>query len=88
MAHTDSDWAANRGDWRSMNQGVVDHTERQGLGLAKHVRTRHLWLQAARDEGWLYVVKIRTDRNPADLLTSTVSRSCASSWESNTTKTT
>ena len=30
------------------SQGVVDHTARQGLGLAKHVHTRHLWLQAAR----------------------------------------
>ena len=29
----------------------LDHTARQGLGLAKHVHTRHLWLQAARDEG-------------------------------------
>ena len=51
------------------NQGVVDHTARQGVGLAKHVRTRHIWLQAARDEGRLDVVKIRTERNPADLLT-------------------
>ena len=51
------------------NQGVVDHTARQGLGLAKHVHTRHLWLQAARDEGRLDVVKIPTERNPADLLT-------------------
>ena len=51
------------------NQGVVDHTARQGLGLAKHVHTRHLSLQAARDEGQLDVVKIPTGRNPADLLT-------------------
>ena len=51
------------------NQGVVDHTARQGLGLAKHVHTRHLWLQAARDEGRLDVVKIPTERNLADLLT-------------------
>ena len=35
---------------------VVDHTARQGLGLAKHVHTRHLWLKAARDEGRLDVV--------------------------------
>ena len=123
MAYTDSDWAANREDRRSVsggmlvhngglleilvkkaeggvafvvgepairlglqsglryfgnntrvtiacdNQGVVDHTARQGLGLAKHVHTRHLWLQAARDEGRLDVVKIPTERNPADLLT-------------------
>ena len=51
------------------NEGVVDHTARQGLELAKHVRTRQIWLQAARDEGWLDVVNIRTERNPADLLT-------------------
>ena len=51
------------------SQGVVDHTARQGLGLAKHVHSRHLWLQAARDEGRLDVVKIPTERNPADLLT-------------------
>ena len=72
------------------NQGVVDHTARQGLGLAKHVHTRHLWLQAARDEGWLDVVKIPTERNPADLLTkplpfSRIEKSCADSLESNTT---
>ena len=51
------------------NQGVVDHTARQGLRLVKHVHPRHLWLQAARDEGWLDVVKIPTQRNPDDLLT-------------------
>ena len=51
------------------NQGVVDHTARQGLGLAKHVHTRHRWLQAARDEGLMDVVKISKERNPADLLT-------------------
>ena len=51
------------------NQGVVDHTARQGLGLAKHVHTRHLWLQAARDEGRLDVVKFPTECNPVDLLT-------------------
>ena len=106
MAYTDSDWAANREDLRSMsggilvhnggllrfwsrrqkavslssweselcaavstwgealglqsgcrdldnitrltiacdNQGMVDHTARQGLGLTKHVHTRHLVL--------------------------------------------
>ena len=33
------------------NQRAVDHTARQRLGLAKHVHTRHPWLQAARDEG-------------------------------------
>ena len=51
------------------NQGVVDRTVRQGLQLAKHVHTRHLWLQAARDEGPLDVEKIPTERNPAGLLT-------------------
>ena len=51
------------------NQGVVDYTARQGLGLAKHVHTRYLWQQAARDEGRLDVVKIPTERNRAFLLT-------------------
>ena len=51
------------------NQGVEDYTARQGLGLAKHVHTRCLWQQAARDEGRLDVVKIPTERNPAVLLT-------------------
>ena len=50
------------------NQGVVQHTARQGLGVAKHVYTRRLWLHAARDEGTLDVVKIPTERSPADLL--------------------
>ena len=48
---------------------MVDHTARQGLGLAKHMHTGHLWLQAAMDEGRLGVVKIPTERNLADLLT-------------------
>ena len=51
------------------DKGVVDHTTRQGLGLAKHVHTRHLWLQAAKDEGPLDMVKIRSERHPAVLLT-------------------
>ena len=51
------------------NQGVVDHTARQVLGFAKHVHTRRLWLQAARDEGLLDGVKIPTERDLADLLT-------------------
>ena len=51
------------------NHGVVDHTARQGLGLDKHVHTRHPWLQTARDGGRLDVLKIPTERNPADLLT-------------------
>ena len=120
MAYTDSDWAANRGDRRSVSggmlvhnggllrfwsrrqkavslsswesglhaavstgvealglqsglrdfgnntrvtiacdiQGVVDHTARQGFGMAKHVHSRHFWLQAARDEGRLDVEKV------------------------------
>ena len=51
------------------NQGVVHHTARQGLGFARHVHKRHLWLQAAKDEGRLDVVKIPTEPNPADLFT-------------------
>ena len=51
------------------NQRVVDHRARQGLGLAKHVHTRHLSLQAEKDNGWLDVVKIPTERDLADLLT-------------------
>ena len=47
------------------NQGVVHHTPRQGLGLAKHVRTRHLWLQAVMGEGRLDVVEIPTEHDPA-----------------------
>ena len=58
-----------RGTIACDNQGVVDDTARQGPGLAKHVHTRHLWLQAARDEGWSDVVKIPTERNLAVLLT-------------------
>ena len=49
------------------NQGVADHTARQGFGLAMHVHTRHL--QAARGEGLLDVVKVQTERNPPDPLT-------------------
>ena len=48
------------------NQGVVDRAARQGSGLAKHVHTRHLWLQA--EDGRLDVVNIWTERNLADIL--------------------
>ena len=50
-------------------RGAGPHTACQGLELAKHVHSRHLRLHAARDEGWLDVVKIRMQRNPVDLLT-------------------
>ena len=53
----------------SDNQGVVDHTARQGLGVAKHIHVRHLWLQAARESGGIEVRKVHTTRNPADVLT-------------------
>ena len=53
----------------SDNQGVIDHTAMQGLGLAKHVHVRHLWLQSARESGQLDVRKVHTSRNPADVLT-------------------
>ena len=53
----------------SDNQGVIDHTARQGLGVAKHIHVRHLWLQAARESGQLDVRKVHTSRNAADVLT-------------------
>ena len=66
------------------NQGVVDHTARQGLGLAKHVHTRHFWLQAARGESRLQQSEIGLIcfRSPCR---SAASKSCADSLESNTT---
>ena len=58
-------------EWKLSDSKVGPWTTHStsGLGLAKHVRTRRLWLQAARDEGQLDVVKIPTERNPTDLLT-------------------
>ena len=53
----------------SDNQGVIDHTARQGLGVAKHIHVKHLWLQAARESGCLEVRKVHTSRNSADVLT-------------------
>ena len=53
----------------SDNQGVVDHTARQGLGVAKHIQFRRLWLKTARASGQLDVREVHTYRNEADVLT-------------------
>ena len=53
----------------SDNQGVVDHTARQGLGVVKHIHVRHVWLQTTRESGQLDMRKVHTSRNLADVLT-------------------
>ena len=53
----------------SDDQGVVDHTARQGLGVAKHIQFRRLWLKTARASGQLDVREVHTYRNAADVLT-------------------
>ena len=35
------------------NLVVVNHSAHKEYGFSEHVRTRHLWLQTARDEGRL-----------------------------------
>ena len=45
----------------SGNQGVVDHTARQGLGVGKHIHVLHLWLQAAQESGG---VAVQHDQRP------------------------
>ena len=46
---------------------------REGLGRTKHVDTQWLWVQAAVRQGMFEVMKIRTDGNPADLMTKPLS---------------
>ena len=45
------------------NHAVADHMTRPGLGLPSPLHTRHLWLQAGRDEGRLDVVKFLTEKS-------------------------
>ena len=54
---------------------IVDSTaaigtmSRRGSGRLRHVRIGHLWVQERVESGELRLEKVRTDRNPADILT-------------------
>ena len=58
---------------------IVDSTaaigtmSRRGSGRLRHVRIGHLWVQERVESGELRLGKVRTDRNPADILTKFVS---------------
>ena len=69
-----------------MSGPVVLHTDsssaksfasRRGLGKARHVQTRCLWLQQAVADRQVLVRKVAGTRNPADILTKYLSRELA-----------
>ena len=57
-----SDWSAACGD-----------VSRRGLGKAKHIQSRFLWLQERVAEGHLAVKAIKVKHNSADMLTKSLS---------------
>ena len=50
--------------------GIV---HRQGLGKTRHIQVQYLWMQAEVADGRMKVQKVRTDDNPADLMTKSLS---------------
>ena len=52
---------------------AIGRMNREGLGKAKHVDTQLLWVQERVKRMDFSLVKVGTDRNPADLLTKQVS---------------
>ena len=69
-----------------MSGPVVLHTDsssaksfasRRGLGKARHIQTRCLWLQQAVADRQVMVRKVAGARNPADILTKYLSRELA-----------
>ena len=51
--------------------GIV---HRQGLGKTRHIQVQYLWMQAEIADGRMKVQKVRTDDNPADLMTKTLNQ--------------
>ena len=47
---------------------------RRGLGRAKHIELQHLWLPEAVKAGRIATAKVRTEVNPADLMTKALPR--------------
>lgn len=47
---------------------------RRGLGRAKHIELQHLWLQEAVKGRRIATAKVRTEDNPADLMTKALTR--------------
>ena len=45
---------------------------RQGVGRVRHLETRYLWVQERVGEGHLKISSVPGDRNPADILTKSV----------------
>ena len=48
---------------------AMSMVHRQGLGKTRHIEVQYLWVQQDVYSGKLKVVKVRTDANPADLMT-------------------
>ena len=48
---------------------AIGMLERRGLGTAKHIDTRWMWIQGAIRRGDIELLKVHTKSNPADLMT-------------------
>ena len=48
---------------------AIGMLERRGLGAAKHIDTRWMWMQGAIRRGDILLMKVHTKQNPADLMT-------------------
>eukprot|EP00971_Amphidinium_carterae_P220004 4367367-Amphidinium_carterae.2 len=66
------DWHLNVGlklRIRTDSSAAKGFTTRRGLGRMRHVSTRYLWLQDKVQKQELIMLKVRTEDQPADLLT-------------------
>ena len=54
---------------RSDSSSGLSFSSRRGLGRMRHIQTRYLWLQERVAAKHLRLEKVRTDMNPADILT-------------------
>ena len=53
---------------------AIGMMSQSGLGTAKHINTRWMWLQGALKRKELTVHKVHTNDNPADLMTKSLGR--------------
>ena len=65
-----ADWGhETRGTVRVDSSAAIGVVSRKGCGKLRHVRVGDLWIQEKVAEGYLQLVKVDGEWNPADLLT-------------------
>ena len=63
-----------RGQVYTDSTAALGITHREGLGRTRHVRCQYLWIQEKTKDGTFGVDKVRTDLNPADLMTKNLTK--------------